>query len=144
FITHDSEALSAVVDERQIAEGVRLAKAATKYDHVKLPPDQARKMMLLKLGLTLAAPSDPAASAEVTQLAAKLDGVYGKGKYCPDDKKPCLDIEGITRIMANSMDAKELLAAWTGWHTISLPMRRDFTRFVELSNKGARELGFKD
>ncbi len=24
------------------------------------------------------------------------------------------------------------------------PMRKDFTRFVELSNKGARELGFKD
>src|SRR5271163_1444604 len=144
FITYDSENLSATVDERAIAEGVRLAKGATRFDHLKLPPDMARKMMLLKLGLTLAAPSDPAESAEVTQLAAKLDGIYGKGKYCPDDKQPCLDIEGVTRILANSTDAKEQLDAWTGWHTISLPMRRDFTRFVELSNKGARELGFKD
>jgi len=144
FITFDSENLSATVDERAIAEGVRLAKGATRFDHLKLPPDMARKMMLLKLGLTLAAPSDPAESAEVTQLAAKLDGIYGKGKYCPDDKQPCLDIEGVTRILANSSDAKAQLDAWTGWHTISLPMRRDFTRFVELSNKGARELGFKD
>src|SRR5271156_6467214 len=84
FITFDSENLSATVDERAIAEGVRLAKGATRFDHLKLPPDMARKMMLLKLGLTLAAPSDPAESAEVTQLAAKLDGIYGKGKYCPD------------------------------------------------------------
>ena len=144
FITYDSEKLSAIADERAIAEGVRLAKAATRFDHVKLPADMARKMMLLKLGLTLAAPSDPKESAEVTELAAKLDGTYGKGKYCPDDKKPCLDIEGVTRILANSTDPKEQLDAWTGWHTISLPMRRDFTRFVELSNKGARELGFKD
>ncbi len=144
FITFDSEMLSAAADERQIAEGVRLAKAATKFDRVKLPPDMARKMMLLKLGLTLAAPSDPAGSAEVTQLAARLDGLYGKGKYCPDDKKQCMDIEAITRVMATSTDARELLAVWTGWHTISLPMRRDFTRFVDLSNKGARELGFKD
>jgi peptidyl-dipeptidase A len=144
FITFDTETLSATADERAIAEGVRLAKGATRFDHLKLPPDMARKMTLLKLGLTLAAPSDPKESAEVTQLAAKLDGVYGKGKYCPDDKKPCLDVEGVTRILANSTDARELLEAWTGWHTISLPMRRDFVRFVELSNKGARELGFKD
>ena len=46
--------------------------------------------------------------------------------------------------MANSTDAKELLDAWKGWHSISPPMRANFTRFVELSNKGARELGFKD
>src|ERR1700733_6758990 len=59
FITFDSEALSATVDERAIAEGVRLAKGATRFDGLKLPPDMARKMMLLKLGLTLAAPPDP-------------------------------------------------------------------------------------
>src|SRR5215475_8690985 len=68
FITHDSETLSAIVDERAIAEGVRLAKGAVRFDHVKLPPDMARKMMLLKMGLTLAAPSNAAESAEVTQL----------------------------------------------------------------------------
>jgi peptidyl-dipeptidase A len=101
-------------------------------------------MMLLKLGLTLAAPSDPKLSAEVTQLGAKLQGMYGKGKYCPGGDRKCLDIEDITRILANSTDASELLDAWSGWHSISPAMRGDFTRFVELSNQGARELGFKD
>jgi peptidyl-dipeptidase A len=46
--------------------------------------------------------------------------------------------------MATSTNPAELLDAWRGWHTISPPMRKDFQRFVELSNKGARELGFKD
>ena len=46
--------------------------------------------------------------------------------------------------MATSTNPAELLDVWNGWHTISPPMRKDFTRFVELANKGARELGFKD
>jgi peptidyl-dipeptidase A len=148
FITFDSELLSASADERAIAEGVRLAKAATRFDHLKLPPDMARKMMLLKVGMTLAAPADPTLSAEVTRIGASLEGTYGKGKYCPAAGKPCLDIEDITRIMASSgassSSAKELLDAWRGWHSISPPMRKDFARFVDLSNQGARELGFKD
>jgi peptidyl-dipeptidase A len=144
YITDDTEAIAAKANERAIAESVRLAKAATRFDHLKLPPDMARKMMLLKIGLTLAAPTDPAESAEVTRLAASLEGAYGKGKYCPAAGKPCLDIEAVTRIMATSTNPAEVLDAWRGWHTISPPMRKDFQRFVELSNKGARELGFKD
>ncbi|HML15484.1 MAG TPA: M2 family metallopeptidase [Bryobacteraceae bacterium] len=144
FITDDTEILSAAADERTIAEGVRLAKAATRFDHVKLPPEMARKMMLLRLGLTLAAPSNPMESAEVTRLGAELQGMYGKGKYCPGGERKCLDIEDITRIMATSTDERELLDAWSGWLTISPQMRTGFARFVELSNKGARELGFKD
>ena len=144
FITYDSEIVSAAADERAIAEGVRLAKGATRFDHVKLPPEMARKIKLLKLGLTLAAPSDPALSAEVTRIGASLEGTYGKGKWCPPGKKDCLDVEDITRLMATSTDPQELLDAWTGWHSISPPMRQDFARFVELSNQGARELGFKD
>jgi peptidyl-dipeptidase A len=144
FITSDTEALASLADQREIDEGVRLAKAAVRFDRLKLPPDMARKMMLLKLGLTLAAPADPKESAEVTRLATSLDGTYGKGKYCPGSNKKCLDIEDITRIMATSTNPAELLDAWRGWHTISRPMRGDFARFVQLSNKGARELGFKD
>src|ERR1700722_4156653 len=143
FITDDTEAISSQADEKFIAEGVRLAKAATRFDGVALPPDMARKMRLLKLGLTLAAPADPALSAEVTRLGASLEGTYGKGKWCPAQNE-CLDVEDITRTMANSTNPKDLLNAWNGWHKISPPMRKDFSRFVELSNQGARELGFKD
>ena len=148
FITDDTEGLSAKADQRAIDETVKRAKESTRFTELALPDDEARKMKLLKVGLVLATPSDPKESEEVTRLSSSLDGAYGKGKYCPERLKnapnKCLEVEDITKIMANSRDPKELLDVWTGWHAISPPMRKDFTRFVELSNKGARELGFKD
>ncbi|HEY1754789.1 MAG TPA: M2 family metallopeptidase [Bryobacteraceae bacterium] len=148
FITDDTEAISAKDDQRAIDESVLLAKEATRFDKVTLPEDMARKMKLLKIGLVLATPSDAKLSEEVTRLASKLDGAYGKGEYCPErlktSPKKCLDVEDITKIMATSNKPDELLDAWRGWRSISPPMRQDFQRFVELSNKGASELGFKD
>jgi len=75
-----------------------------------------------------------------------MRGVYGKGKWCPDAAKPdrCLNIDEITKLLATSRNETEIRNAWEGWHTISPPIRRDYQRFVELSNKGAKELGFAD
>jgi len=144
YITEDTEALSAKADERAINATVELAKQSTRFDRLKLPDDLARKMKLLKVSLTLATPSDPKESAELTQIASSMEGTYGKGKWCPPGKGKCLDIEDIGRVMANSRDPNELRDAWVGWHAISRPMRKDYTRYVDLANKGARELGFKD
>lgn len=151
FITDDTEALSALANERQIGAAVELAKAATRFDKVALPPDMARKMKLLKLSLTLAAPSNDEERTEVTRIASSLEGMYGKGKYCPagaaggaSDKTKCLDLQDITRIMANSRDEKELKDVWKGWRTVSPPMKTGYKRLVQLANKGARELGFAD
>jgi peptidyl-dipeptidase A len=55
-----------------------------------------------------------------------------------------MTIDDITRIMNTSRDPKQLLDVWKGWHTISRPMRKDYVRLVELSNKGAKELGYAD
>ncbi|MGE5648382.1 MAG: M2 family metallopeptidase [Acidobacteriota bacterium] len=145
YITGDTEILAAQADERAIAATVEFAKQATRFDKLKLSPELARKFKLLKLSLTLAAPADPKEAAELTRIVASMEGVYGRGKYCPGgDQSKCLDLEEITRIMANSRDANQLLDVWRGWHTISPPMRKDFVRYVELGNKGARELGFAD
>jgi peptidyl-dipeptidase A len=46
--------------------------------------------------------------------------------------------------MAQSRDPKRLREVWEGWHTISPPIKKDFVRYVELANEGARELGFAD
>src|SRR5437867_3851658 len=143
YITDDTEILAAQANERQIAATVAYAKKATRFDKLKLPEDLARKMRLLKLSLTLATPSDPKESEELTRITASMEGAYGKGKYCPPGKK-CLDLEDITKIMANSRESAELLDVWRGWHAIAPPLRKDFVRYVELANKGARELGFAD
>jgi peptidyl-dipeptidase A len=143
YITDDTLILAAQAHDRAITAGVQYAKQATRFDKLSLPAETARKLKLLKLALTLPAPSDPAESAELTQIAAAMEGAYGKGKYCPTPDK-CLDLEDITKIMATSRDAKELLDVWTGWHAVGRPIKKDFIRYVELANKGARELGFKD
>jgi peptidyl-dipeptidase A len=144
YITDDTEILHAKANERLIATTADYAKKAARFDGVKLPEDLARRLKLLKVSLTLAAPADPNESAEVTRIAASLEGIYGKGKYCPPGRQDCLDLEEITKIQATSRNPRELLDVWQGWHRIAAPMRRDFTRFVALANKGARELGFAD
>jgi len=144
YITDDTEILSAQANERAIAAGVDFAKRATRFDGLNLPADMARKMKLLKLSLTLAAPSNPKESEELTRLVASMEGTYGKGKYCPEGQEKCLTLEDLTRLLANNRDPKQLLDGWVGWHRIAPPMRNDFNRYVELANKGARELGFAD
>jgi peptidyl-dipeptidase A len=143
FITYDTEILAAKRNEVLVAEGVELAKQASRYDKLKLPEDLRRRLDLLKRSLTLAAPSDPKKGAELASLAAKLEGAYGAGKYCRPDGK-CLDLEQLSDIIEQSRDPKELLDAWTGWHSIAPPMRADYARLVDLANEGARELGYKD
>ncbi len=72
-------------------------------------------------------------------------GDYGKGKYCPEsDKGKCLSLGEMEEILANSRDPEELKRIWLGWHQVSPPYRKNYERFVELSNKGAKEMGFKD
>jgi peptidyl-dipeptidase A len=147
FITDDTEALAAQSLEKNIAAVTELALAARRFDGLKLPPELARKFMLLKLSLTAPAPNNDAERKELTEIGTKLDGMYGKGKYCkpqPDGKEKCLSLNDLSRIMATSTNSDELLDAWAGWHKISPPMREKYARFVTLSNKGARELGFKD
>lgn len=143
YITDDTEILAAQAADHTIAATVQYAKDSVRFDRLALPEETARKLKLLKLSMTVAAPSDPAERAELTRIGTAMEGAYGKGKYCPAPGK-CLDLEEITRIMANSRDARELLDVWAGWHAIGGPIKKDYVRFVELSNKGARELGFRD
>lgn len=146
FITHDTEILAAEAQEAVLAATRELAGKATRFDGLDLPGEVRRKLKLLKTSLSLAAPSDPAKRSELARIAAEMESLYGKGTYCPPGGKEedCKDLTQLSRIMAESRDAGELLEAWKGWRTISPPMRPKYRRFVELANEGARELGFAD
>jgi peptidyl-dipeptidase A len=144
YITGDTEDISAKLDQRAIDAQVDYAKQSTRFAGVALDPVTARKIQILKLGLTIATPANPKEAEELTRITSQLEGEYGKGKWCPNGPQSCKDIEDLTKLMAQSRDPKELLAAWTGWHEISKPMRGQFARYVSLANEGAHELGFKD
>jgi peptidyl-dipeptidase A len=146
YITPDTEALAAEANEALINKVTEYAKQAVRFDKVTLPPLDRRQMEVLKKQLTVSAPADPKEAQELTQILASMEGAYGRGTYCPPGKTgdECLDIEKITEILADNRDPKRLQEVWEGWHTISKPMRKDYARFVELSNKGARVLDFAD
>ena len=143
FITDDTEAMEADAIDEDTAVTTELVEQAKRFDGLKLSPELARKFMLLKLSLTAPAPKDAALRREMTEIGVALDADYGKGKYCRKNGE-CLDITAIEKLMSSSHDPEELKEVWAGWHAIAPPMRKRYARFVDLSNQGAREIGFKD
>jgi peptidyl-dipeptidase A len=146
YITPDTEAMSARASEAYMTAATNYSKQATQFDDVELPSLERRQLTVLKNALTMAAPADAKEAVELAQLVASMEGMYGRGKYCQDGEaaEACLDIEEITEILASNRNPARLLDVWEGWHSIAPPMKKSYTRFVELSNKGARELGFAD
>jgi peptidyl-dipeptidase A len=147
YITDDTEALAAAANEEVLAAVTELADEAERFEGMKLTPALARKLKLLKLSLAAPAPKDPKERAELAELGTWLEGAYGKGKYCPKSGPyagQCLGQSEMEEAMATTKDPAVLLDLWEGWRTFSPPMRAKYTRFVELANKGAREMGFAD
>ena len=147
FITTDTQAISARINEAYVTAATNYAKKAATFPAGTGTPDEQRQLSVLKNTMTMAAPANPAEAAEMTRLGAALEAAYGSGKYCPSGAEAadsCLDIEAVTKILAENRDPKRLREVWEGWHTISPPMKKDYMRFAELMNKGAKEIGFAD
>ncbi|HXK62251.1 MAG TPA: M2 family metallopeptidase [Acidobacteriota bacterium] len=147
YITDDTQALAAEANDRLIEATTRLIKEATRFDGLDLPPDTARQLKLLKLSLTMPAPSDPKEREELTRIAAKLEAEYGKGEYRPESGPFAgqrLGQSEMEEAFATTRDPAVLLDLWLGWRSFSPSLKQPYARFVELSNKGAREIGYQD
>jgi len=151
FITDDTETIAADSKENLIAAIKELADQSRQFDGRQLSPDVARKIKLLKLAVPLPAPSNPAEREELTKIAVGMESAYGKFKYCPEQTanngeaaKKCLSLGDLEKIIAENRNPEALKKAWTGWHKVSPQYRKDYARFVEVANKGAIEMGFKD
>ncbi len=145
YITGDTEIITAAANEQIIKRTTELVTEGKKYESLALPPDLKRKFSLLKLSLTMPAPNNARLREELTQVSSSLSGSYGKGKYCPGGpKEKCFGIDDLDEQMAKVRDPKRLAEIWTGWHKVGAPMKDRYARFAELSNAGAKELGFAD
>ena len=151
YITDDTERNAAAMNDDVMAYVTQAIKDSFRFKGLKLDPDTERMLYLLRVSQSLPAPSDADKRTELANLAAKLEGMYGKGRYCkgvepgkePDPKK-CRDIQQLSAVLAKGGSYDEQLEAWEGWHTISKDMRPLYERLVQLSNEGAREIGAKD
>jgi len=143
YITPDTEVLVSKAGERDLAFASEVLKGANRYDETKLSGATARAIKSIKLGSSMPAPDSAEKRAEIAQLSAKLEGIYGKGKYCktPDS---CQDLSELSRTIATSRDYDLLLEAWTGWRTISPEMRPMYKQFTDLMNEGSKQMGFAD
>ncbi|HEY7799713.1 MAG TPA: M2 family metallopeptidase [Hyphomonadaceae bacterium] len=148
FITEDTDWLAARAGAEGTLLQVRLANDTKKYANAQLTPDQQRKMQILRAGIVMPSPSpgtpeeNEKIAQELSTITTNLQSTYGKGKFTIDGKE--LNIEQLSEIIAKSRDPKKIQQAWEGWHTISVPMKNDYARMVEIGTAGAKELGFTD
>lgn len=146
YITDDTQLLESKQNERGLARLSEQVEASKKFVGLEgIAPDVARQLLLLKISTSLPAPSDPKKLEELTQIASRMDGAYGAGKYCPPGKTECLTLDDLEKVIDDPAQTPAARAdAWAGWHTVGRGMRKDYVRFTELANEGASELGFKD
>jgi peptidyl-dipeptidase A len=153
YITDDTERNAAALSEDLMAYLSDVIPQAARFDGVSVDADTRRMLGLLKLSTTMPAPRDPAKRHELADLGSRLEGLYGKAKWCAAPRvasagKPpaprCHDVLDTERIFRESRDPAALREAWIGWHSTSLETKPLYARVVELANEGAREIGFAD
>jgi peptidyl-dipeptidase A len=141
-ISDDTDWLLARASAQGTEMSVRLANETKKFEGLDLPPDQARKMNILRTGITIPAPSTEGAAKELAGITTRLSSTYSTGKYTMKGTNAPLTLDELSTIIENSRNPAELKEAWEGWRTVSPPMKADYARMVEIANAGARELGF--
>ena len=146
FITLDTETMTALANEQYLTVSGDIALKARRYNGLKVSEASARKLMLMQQSLMLENADDRAAYA---RLAASMTGAYGKAKYCPPAatgaaKPDCMPLGELEKVLATSHDPARLKEVWLGWHAQSPAYKQDYAKYVELSNKGARAMGYAD
>lgn len=141
-ITYDTNWLATRIGAEGTELGVRLAKEAQRFDGLDPPDDIARKLEILKRGLTLPAPATEGAAEELSAIRSRLVTAYSTGRIDLDGEPTPLD--DLEEMMGTVRDPSRLEEMWTKWREVSPPMRDDYARLVEIANEGARELGFDD
>src|SRR5690606_1328197 len=125
--------------------GMELEKAiladARKYLNADMNPVTAKAYANLTKGKTLLPPDSAQERTELASLGTKMEGIYGSGKYCKKNTKgeeSCRNLNELSDVMAKSRKYDELLDAWVGWHSVSPAYRKDYERYVEVANAGAK------
>ncbi|XP_030364883.1 angiotensin-converting enzyme isoform X1 [Strigops habroptila] len=82
---------------------------------------------------------------EYNTLLSDMETTYSVAKVCRENKT-CHPLDpDLTDIMATSRDYDELLFVWKGWRDAAgKPIKNNYKRYVELSNKAAVLNGYSD
>ena len=141
-ITPETEAAASAADEKAMAGLTELVKEAKRYQDVEADETTERMLKLLMLATPLPAPDDDALRKELAETSTKLNSLYATGKV--EYKGETLTLDDVSERLGTSRDYDEQLALWEGWHAVAPPMKPLYTRFAELGNQGAKEMGVSD
>lgn len=151
YINDDSALLATKANEKWMAIEKELLAEARLYKDAPMSAQTQKAYINLTQGKTLLPPDTAEDRAELARLATHMEGVYGAGKYCRpgnnsdgSSAENCRDLNQLSAVLASSRDYSELLDAWTGWHSVARVYRKDYQRFIDLANTGARAYGFAD
>nr|UQI50242.1 angiotensin-converting enzyme [Haliclona caerulea] len=117
-------------------------KNASKFDRSKLSDDSKRQITRI---IASASPKDKDDLKKLSDLESRMEDIYSSSKVQDSDGKMLALDPDLTKIMSTSRDYERLKFAWKGWRNATGPkIRPIYKTFVELSNKGAKEHGWKD
>ena len=142
YINFDTEWLQTKADAALTEATVKLSVGAAKFNDVDADAVTRRKLNLMRLSQPLPAADEPGAAEALSEVSTRLDSAYATGKFTYKGKTYTLD--DASNIMATSRDPVLLRAMWEGWMSIATPMKDDYAKLAQLSNAGARGLGFDD
>ncbi|WP_082087060.1 M2 family metallopeptidase [Teredinibacter purpureus] len=143
YINMDSQHVEARAFKDFTLKTVKYAMQVKHWDNVTLDPVTRRKLNVLRAGLDFPSPNDEMLATELSEIAAKMQALYGEGKYCRETGE-CFNLIEMSQFLAKSDDPKLMQEMWEGWRTISPPMRSLYERQVEIANQGAQDLGFEN
>ena len=107
YINDDSQLLSAKANERYLAQLKQLDRPGQEVRRpADVAGDRARDPACCKLATAMPPPKDPAKLAELTQIATKMEGMYGAGKYCTGDgdAKTCRQLGELEDVLRSNRD----------------------------------------
>jgi peptidyl-dipeptidase A len=145
YITDDTDLLAAQSGAIGTEKSVRYALEAARYAEVPgLDPEVARKLVMLRTGIVLPAPTTEGAATELSTIATKLQSDYGKGRGTLNGQPISgSDIEAEMGDLSHT--PAEFAEMWASWHdNVGAPMKDEYVRMVTIANAGSQELGFAD
>ncbi|KAJ3362280.1 hypothetical protein GGF32_006312 [Allomyces javanicus] len=118
------------------AATLQFVQRAKQLDTRHASKTQRRQLDLLNLDDPVL--SNPAEQEELKTIIGRMSGIYGSATVNGLALEPDL-----TEKLATVRDYDELAKYFMGWRDATGPkMRNDYTRFMQLANKAARENGF--
>lgn len=146
YLNEDTALLATKANERLMALDKEILAEAREFSEQPMAAATAKAYTNLTLGKTLLPPDTPEERAALAQLGINMEGIYGAGKYCKtiNDKQHCRDLNQLSDVLVKSRNYDELLDAWVGWRRVAPSYKKDYVRFVEIANSGARAYGFSD